>query len=650
MAGTAATAAGLGAGASGAVLGQPLDYAVQVRLDPGETLAAECVVAEVMSGDRRVPSQLVRTLVEVTGPETARIRVLTQSGIDEPVVSVQLTIGCSAKMSRRYVVLADPPATMVPASTAPAFAALPPQVDPALAAAPATAPPAMPVSPDNLGNPTVPSRSSPLNPAAGPSGAQKAKSERRVANTAPRAAAAPRVAKASKAAPAQEPVARLRLDPTEIAVRRTEAMAVEQAMAAIEQAASAARAAASSASASAERVAVLERTVEQLRAEAKSSGEQAAQMRSRLTAAEGAKDWTWPLLALAAALAALAGWLAWRLGRVNVVRRQGWSDVADPRTMVPTVQPMTEQLASRPATAPAPFVTSPPAAPIGGANKPRTALAWPPPAPAVAWPQPATTLPPPEEDEEQTDTAMMRTQPLPPSALPDAGAPRDVTIEELIDLEQQAEFFIVLGQDESAIDLLVEHLRSTGGGSPLPYLKLLEIHHRRGDREAYDRMRSRFNHRFNAYAPDWDVGPSHGRSLDDYPGVIPRMQQIWPRPLDAMAELEALLFRKSRGELFDLPAYREVLFLYSLARDLLDRSAVDSGSVDLLLPMADGSEFGAAPPAAYLGLEHDAFKDTQPPPDDLPTAPVDFDLTSTDRRTSIFDLLDEVPKPPRRSN
>lgn len=243
----------------------------------------------------------------------------------------------------------------------------------------------------------------------------------------------------------------------------------------------------------------------------------------------------------------------------------------------------------------------------------------------------------------------MRTQPLAPQALPDAGAPRDVTIEELIDLEQQAEFFIVLGQDESAIDLLVEHLRSTGGGSPLPYLKLLEIHHRRGDREAYDRMRSRFNHRFNAYAPDWDVGLTHGRTLDDYPGVIPRLQQVWSRPLDAMAELEALLFRKSRGELFDLPAYREVLFLYSLARDLLDRSAVDSGNVDLLLPMADGSEFGTTAPATYMGLERDAFKDTQPP-DEMPTAPVDFDLTSTDRRTSIFDLLDERPQPPRRNS
>jgi hypothetical protein len=226
--------------------------------------------------------------------------------------------------------------------------------------------------------------------------------------------------------------------------------------------------------------------------------------------------------------------------------------------------------------------------------------------------------------------------------------PRDVSIEELLDLEQQAEFFMVLGQDEAAVDLLVEHLRSTGGGSPLPYLKLLEIHHRRGDNEAYERMRQRFNHRFNAYAPEWGVGLTSGRSLEDYAGVLPRLQQVWTRPLDAMAELEGLLFRKSRGELFDLPAYREVLFLYALARELLDRAAVDTGSVDLLLPMSDGSEDGSTSPAPFLGLEHDAFKDTMPPEDLRSTAPQDVDLAGRDRRTSIFDLLDDKPRPPRQ--
>jgi hypothetical protein len=216
----------------------------------------------------------------------------------------------------------------------------------------------------------------------------------------------------------------------------------------------------------------------------------------------------------------------------------------------------------------------------------------------------------------------------------------------LIDLEQQAEFFVVLGQDDAAVELLVQHLRDTGGGSPLPYLKLLEIHHRLGDRAAYERMRSRFNLRFNAYAPEWGTDPQAGRSLEDYTGILPRLQQVWPRPLDAMAELEALLFRKSRGELFDLPAYREVLFLYALARDRLDHEVADPHNVDVLLPLADGGEFSATTPLPFAGPARDDGAGDDAAGVRAPAA-VDLDLTATARPVSIFDTLDVRPAAPR---
>lgn len=448
------------------------------------------------------------------------------------------------------------------------------------------------------------------------------------------------------------------LDPAE-ATQSIETAAVVDALAAVAQAASAARAAAFAASAAAERMATLERTVEQLRTDAKTSRDLAAQFKQRLSeTGGGASAWMLPLMVVAGFLAALAAWLAWRLGRVQTARQQGWREAS---VAVNAAVPTQDMTPSRQPTAPIPFVTSelqrPSAQP---ANRARSAPAWPPPAPPVAWPPPDSTVAPESPDtsaqpEFEPNPVMQRTVPLPQNALPnswagtagDGDAPRDVSIEELIDLEQQAEFFVVLGQDDAAIDLLAEHLRSTGGGSPLPYLKLLEIHHRRDEREAYERIRSRFNHRFNAYAPDWGVDLGHGRSLDDYSNVIPRLQQVWARPLDAMAELEALLFRKSRGDLFDLPAYREVLFLYSLARDLMDRASADTGNVDLLLPMADGGEFSSTAPAPFLGLDRDAFRDTMPP-DDRPTGPVDFDVSAAERPTSIFDLLDEKTQPLRR--
>src|SRR4029077_4990611 len=141
--------------------------------------------------------------------------------------------------------------------------------------------------------------------------------------------------------------------------------------------------------------------------------------------------------------------------------------------------------------------------------------------------------------------------------------------------------------------------------SQLPYLKLLEIYRRQGDRESYERTRERFNHRFNAYAPDWDSDLPPGRSLDEHPNVMRRLQARWREPLDAMTELEALMFRRGDGELvelpayseglmfrrddgelFELPAYREVLVLYSMARDLLDhQDGPPTTTIDVLLPL-----------------------------------------------------------------
>ena len=666
---TASSAAGLGAGSSTAVLGQPLDFAVQVRLEAGETLGPECVAAEVTAGDRRIPQALVRAVVESTGPDTARVRVLTQPSIDEPVIGIQLSAGCGSRISRRYVVLADPPLSTTVAPAA-AFAANPaPAPEPPLAvAAPALASAAAPVvASTDVAPPAAVQvratraalRQAPVNPAEAERRAQR-RAERRAAAKAAKAARQAKAALPRATAPAaaagdvkSKAAARLKLEVEEPAAQAAGKVAVEEALAAVAQAANAARAAASAASASADRVAGLERTVGQLRIEAQSARELARQFKQRLSQAESSSVWTLPLMVGAGLLAALSAWLAWRLGRVQALRQQGWREAVDaprsPATVAP--EPITEATPSRQPTSPIPFVTSElrpttPTTPIAPAGRPRGQHAWPPPAPPVAWPPPDSTVG--DADTLPPESPTERTEPMPAVMGSADDVARDVTIEELIDLEQQAEFFIVLGQDDAAIELLVEHLRSSGGGSPLPYLKLLEIHHRRDDRDAYERMRTRFNHRFNAYAPDWGVDLGTGRALDDYPGVIPHLQEVWPRPLDAMAELEALLFRKSRGELFDLPAYREVLFLYSLARDLLDRGAADSGNVDLLLPMASDMDFGSMATAPYTGLDRDAFRDTQIP-EDRPTGPVDFDLSAGDRPTSIFDLLDDKPHPPRQT-
>ena len=656
-----ALAAGLGSGGTTAVLGQPLDFAVQVRLDPGETLGPECVQAEVTAGDRHIPPPLVRALVEMTGPDTARVRVVTQPTIDEPVVGIQVSVGCTVRLSRRYVVLADPPSTaLVP--VAPSLAAAPTAESGGSAAEAAQSSSAAPAQAPLAGSaadarprqpaPTLTRVARAEAPKASADPELRARAREQARSRAEGRAAAVRqrsqaLQAARAAAPAEGP--RLKLDVAERAAPSK--TSVEDALTAVAQAASAARAAASAASASALRIASLEATVEQLRSEAKASRDLATAFRDRLSRAEGAAGWTMPLMAVAVLLAALAAWLAWRLGRVQAELQQGWRVAA-----APLVEPAagSEVTANRNPTAPIPFVTSELSAPepAPAPARPRSLPAWPAPVPVSgSQPLPDVTEASPKVSVSLGDPAlepeppMQRTDLLAGGPRSDKGAPRDVSIEELIDLEQQAEFFVVLGQDDAAIGLLMEHLRSTGGGSPLPYLKLLEIHRRRGSRDAYERMRGHFNQRFNAYAPAWGVDLGHGRALDDYPGVIPRLQEVWPRPMDAMAELEALLFRKSRGELFDLPAYREVLFLYSLARDLLDRAAADEGSVDVLLPIvAAASSSASASPTQ--GLDRYASRDAQEP-DDRSDAALDLDVSVADRDTSMFDRLDDKPQPPR---
>jgi hypothetical protein len=744
-----ASAAGLGVGGTSAVLGQPLDFAVQVRLEPGETLSPDCIAAEVTMGDRRLAAGQVRTVLDYQSADMARIRVQTTQVIDEPVVGVQLGAGCASRQSRRFVLLADPPSTPAPsAPTPPAYAANLPDVAQVLAA-PADSTPAMTAeAPVRRADAVVPRSAATPVPAVStrriaardeaPSGsATAATAPRRAAPRTERgaperqAAAAPRAAEAvpyarpasppppvsaavvappprpaltpplvsapgappprpalppplvsAAVAPTPRPPSspplvsaaapRLKLD-FEEPVAGPGAAIVEEALQAVAMAASSARASASAAAAASDRISALEHTVDELRNEATASRQLVAELRLRDSrASDDAGRWTYPLLGAVLVLAALAAWLGWRLAEAQQQRQTAWRAAAAPPPPRPVVA--RERPVGAPQTAPIPFVTSEIRAPDPAAG-PRPA--WPPAAPPdsrygpldsqlppiadtvlEAPPQPPSRsriepkeAPPPELDRDRDREApMQRTEPLPSSLRNDDGSPRDVSIEELIDLEQQAEFFVVLGQDEAAVDLLVEHLRHTGGSSPLPYLKLLEIYHRRGDRDDYERTRARFNHRFNAYAPDWGVDLQAGRSIEDYAGIVPRLQQAWKRPLDAMAELEVLLFRKSQGELFDLPAYREVLLLYSLARDLHDREAVDAGNVDLLLPLADVGDFGATTAAPYLGL--------RPMPVDRldrqelydpPTAPVDFDLSKdTDRPTSIFDPLDDQPRPSRR--
>lgn len=553
-----AQAVGLGAAPQAVLMGAPLEFAVPVQLEPGESLDGECLSAEVQIGDRRQPAFSVSAVIDTTSDARRTwVRVGTLAVVDEPVVAVQVSLGCSSRIVRQYTVFADPPLPGPGIPPAPVIGSVreaPAPADGSPAAAPRT-PAAQASVPTRVGAQGG-GRAQAQAPAARPPRPRK-----------PRPAAPAPTGRATAIAP------RLSLDaPDPEILQRAVAAALAEQQA---SAASAMAQAASAASAAAARVQGLEDQLVALRAEGMAQREQLQALRQRLALADAARTWMPWLLAAFAALAGLSVWMGWRLHRLRHEQHpQWWADakqiLADARRdeHAPTPPDIAQPRAK-------------PEEPVG--SKPR---------PHRDGPASAARARASEDDWVQEATS-----PRPVAPVFDAPAPvtlveppasassRAVSVDELIDLEQQAEFFVVLGQDDAAIDLLMGHLRDTGGISPLPYLKLLEIYRRQGDREAYERTRTRFNQRFNAYAPDWDTDMQHGRSLDEYPQVMTRLERAWPSPIDAMAELEALLFRKDGGEVFDLPAYREVLMLYALAHPLMGEAGGEAPSVDVLLPL-----------------------------------------------------------------
>jgi pilus assembly protein FimV len=575
-----AQALGFGRSINASYLGQPLNFAATVRLEADETLPRECVAAEVQSGDNKLPSVALRVTVEPGANANERlIRVSTQTQIDEPVVTVTVTAGCLPRLTRSFVTLMDPPglnlaqggaavpevslpAQRVDADVAPVVSVVQgAQAASAPARALAAPPDARPVRPRAAAAPRpAPRQRSTAAPAAtaqprerkaaapvaiAKAGGSRLQLEAGTAATLSAAAASAAAARAA-AAPAQTASA--------AAAAEMAASSAAQAMAA----------AASAASAAEQRVALLEEQLRALREESKKTQQALATLQSSLNDAQASR-YSNPLvygLAWLSALLALAVAALWWRQSQSRQSSQWWlapsaGSVAQTQSVKPvaTRGPASEAAAARQETQPAV---------MDERNVVRTI----------------------EEESSAFRTEVLDAPATLSPMVAEAASPRrELSVEELIDLEQQADFFVVLGQDDAAIDLLMGHVRSSGGVSPLPYLKLLEIYRRRGEHDSYERVRERFNRRFSAYAPDWDSDLQHGRTLDDYPQVLRQLQRLWDEPQRVTQMLDATLMRQdAEGETYDLPAYRELLFLYSIARDLAEHPS-NARAVDLLLPM-----------------------------------------------------------------
>jgi pilus assembly protein FimV len=586
-----AQAVGFGRTTPSAVLGQPLNVLIPLRTEPGEVLTAQCVSAEVIAGENTLPASQVRVvLVQGSSEQDWIARISTTSPIEEPVIELAVSAGCERRFMRRFTALADPPTVSqrnIPANmgiTAPVMMGS--SFDSNELAPVARAPKRARSVVDRE---TRAERLAASEVAPKPSRSERRKEARAdksktksgasaaeimLAGNAALPAVSPSPARAAVAAPNDAQMARLLLD---VGSGPRLRMDIEEPlMRAPGGEVLAAASGALSGDAVGEdlrRLQALEKTLADLKRERQASVDASNTLRSRLADAESQSRLLPWLAGLLLLVGGVALWLAMRVRRQGKQREgtgvQWWASGQAQDSRGPVPEPVISGHDHYMA----------PADQGHSATKSGDASVWEPPA----------------ADESSMERTVVQPQSYGMSSSSGSfvdgatAVPREVSVEELLDLEQQADFFIALGQEDAAVDLLMTHLRGTGGLSPLPYTKLLEIYKRQGDPNAYERIRARFNRRFNVYAPDWEAGPLQGRTLEDYSDAVIQLQAVWASPLDAMAVLEAMLFRKDDAQdMFDLPAYKDVLLLYSLARDLWQQGGGSAApEVDVLLPLGD---------------------------------------------------------------
>lgn len=600
-----------------AVLGRPLDLSIQVGLDAASDVADLCTEAEVLYGDTRIEPRRIEVRATPSGDQVnLRLRVATP--VDEAFVSVALRVGCGQPLTRRYVLLSEQPGDVAEAAAVAAPAG--PQ-----AVAPGSA------SGASSGAGINPNIGSTLAAAATALPAEPARRVARPANPAPRPVARP-------AAPAGDRP-RLKLDALEVRPPSQPAKAVVAAVpAAPALAASMPPAPASAPAAAASqpsvevpqdgtRILSLEADLRALRESVMRSNSSVNELRTRLEQAEReryANGLVYVLAGLLAAASALAGLFWWRGRRGDLSTRDWWLDAPATDSIATPRQPVAPStgrpVVSEAATAAAASTVA--ASPVA---KPGAAQAMPSAAPAESM---SSLLPLAGEGVRVSD-------------------PMPLSSDELSDIQQEADFFMSLGEYDRAIEVLRNHIEAHPQASAVAWLDLLEIHHKLGRREEYEQLRRDFEWLFNARLPGFDQFEQGQQGLESQPALLGRIQQLWPHR-EVLQVIDSAIFRRpaeQTAEPLGLEAYRDLLFLHHVASELCANESTDLARSFSSLPVEPVMVHAPSLASDGLDINLDNLQDLEPVASEpAPLAAGETDTAPATRAArASLPALDELP-------
>ena len=577
---TDASALSLGRVRGAVLIGRPLEVTVQLPLDQTDDPANLCLEADVLYGDAKIAPARVRLSGENLGStQASSVRIAATAPVDEPVVTVFMRAGCNQKVSRRYVLLAEP---AVDSPAAPA-AAVVPEAPTAAASAPIPSPASTPAAASGAGTPAAGaasrrSRATTPVPAGGTESAPARSRPAREPASPPRAAApdanradAPlQLRSGNRLDTRKNARSRLKLEALDLSVERNPQLKSSPDLLstptqdANQRAAAAALYRALSAPPAdllrdAERLRALEREITTLRATAVKSNATITDLNSKLREAESERYLNWVVYSLALLLVAAVAAAGYLWLRSRHMHAQQWWNAMDQ-------DPLPDDEGDG-------FVGG--AADIPLARGPLSKVSAPAPLRSASEEDEPSSFfdsePGPARDGSGDDDQPY-TMDRPDFVASMPGIPRTVNAEELFDIQQQADFFMSLGQHEQAIDVLKTHINDNIETSAVAYLDLFKIYHQLNRRDDYDALRADFNKVFNAEVPTFENFTERGHGLEAYQLALSRIEALWPSP-KVLDVIEESIFRKpgSAGEAFDLEAYRELMLLYAMAKDLVDR-------------------------------------------------------------------------------
>lgn len=151
-----------------------------------------------------------------------------------------------------------------------------------------------------------------------------------------------------------------------------------------------------------------------------------------------------------------------------------------------------------------------------------------------------------------------------------AGALRAINTQEMVDVRQQADFFLALGQHDDAVSVLYGALGQATKSNPYIYLDLVALLHKLSRKDEYEKVRHAFNTLYTGIVPSYGAYAEPGPDLLDYPDLLMPLVQVWPT-YAALDYVEQCLVREPADPAnsgLGMEVFKDFLLLHGILRSL----------------------------------------------------------------------------------